>query len=289
MVGRTTELRRLRRRVRPGAARAAPASCSRSSGRPGSASRASRPSSSARSTAPCRARPLPPLRRGDHLLAGGRGDQAAAADADRSGGRRHARRPARRRADRLVERGDRLGVPEAARDRRGRDTARLRVRRRPLGRGDLPRPDRARRRPLSRRADSPALHGPPRPARPPHRLGRRQGQRHQRAARAARARRDGAADREPRARRAKELRDRILEAAEGNPLYVEEMVAFVRSLRRRRDRPFLRRSRRCWPPGSTSWSLRAERARARRGRGPHLPPRRRPGAGAGGAAGRWRG
>ena len=46
-----------------------------------------------------------------------------------------------------------------------------------------------------------------------------------------------------------------------------------------------RRCRRCSPPASTSSSGRAEGARARRGRGRGLPPRRRAGARTGGAAG----
>ena len=41
------------------------------------------------------------------------------------------------------------------------------LRRRPVGRGDVPRPGRARRAALPRRADPAALHGPPRAARPP--------------------------------------------------------------------------------------------------------------------------
>ena len=49
------------------------------------------------------------------------------------------------------------------------------------------------------------------------------------------------------------LRDRILEAAEGNPLFVEEMVAWCRSRRAARSSS-RRRSRRCSRPASTSSS-----------------------------------
>ena len=145
-----------------------------------------------------RARPVSALRGRHHLLAGGRGAQAAPAGGDRPGRRRDDSRPGRRRGAGLVRRRDRLGVPQAARGRRRRDAGRLRLRRRALGRGDVPGSDRARRRPLPRRADPAALHGPPGAPRPPDGLGRRQGQRDQRAARAARPGGDRAADREPR-------------------------------------------------------------------------------------------
>ena len=59
-------------------------------------------------------------------------------------------------------------------------------------------------------------------------VGRRQAECHDRVARAARAGRDGRARRRARRRASSEgLRSRILEAAGGNPLFVEEMVAMA--------------------------------------------------------------
>ena len=60
--------------------------------------------------------------------------------------------------------GDRLGVPQAA---RGTGATRGRVRRHSVGRGDLPRPDRACRAPLERCAAAAALHGAAGAARQP--------------------------------------------------------------------------------------------------------------------------
>ena len=93
-------------------------------------------------------------------------------------------------------RGDRLGVPKAAGGgaaENGRssvvfdDVA--------LGRGDVPRPGRARGRSQPRRADPPALHRPSRAARSQAGLGRRQDERDHRPAGGAVRRRDGRADR----------------------------------------------------------------------------------------------
>ena len=121
-------------------------------------------------------------------------------------------------------------------------------------------------------------------ARPPAGLGRRQGQRDDRAARAARTRQE--TERlieQPRPRLDDDLRARIREAAEGNPLFVEEMVALVRESG---DGEVM------VPP--TIQALLAarldqldpaerQRARARLGRGARLPPRRGAGAGSRGA------
>ena len=76
-------------------------------------------------------------------------------------------RPPRRRSARCsgesgggdVGGGDRLGVPQDAGAGGGGAAARGRLRRHPVGRGDVPRPDRARRAPLLGRADPAALHG----------------------------------------------------------------------------------------------------------------------------------
>ena len=78
--------------------------------------------------------------------------------------------------------GDRLGVPQAA---RGAGAARRRVRRHPVGRGDVPRPGRACRAALQRRPAPARLHGPPGAARQPPLLA---GDGAARAARAARMR-----------------------------------------------------------------------------------------------------
>ena len=152
--------------------RAAPASCSRSSAPQASASPGWRQSSSARaSRRACPARSLPVLRRGHHLLAGCRGAQAGARDDRRSGrelgldeprGDRDPLRARRRRRAYGSRRGDRLGGAERARGRRGGAAARRRLRRPPLGRADVPRPGRARRRPLAatHRSCSSAWPGP---------------------------------------------------------------------------------------------------------------------------------
>ncbi len=111
-----------------------------------------------------RARALPPLRTGDHLLARRRGAEAARCAAGRWGRCGRDRVSARRNRCRHVSGRDRLGGPEAA---GGRGAARLRVRRRALGRGDLARPRRPRRPALVGRSDSPRLHGQAGAARAP--------------------------------------------------------------------------------------------------------------------------
>ena len=184
-----------------------------------------------------------------------------------------------------LERGDRLGVPQAARGGRGRDAARLRVRRHALGRGDVPRPGRARRRPLARRADPAALHGAAGPARPAAGLGRRQGERHQRAARAARPERDRAADREPGATSTRACASGFARRPRATRCSSRRWSRWSGSrgdgdVDRAADDPGAARG-----PARPARRARAQRARARRGRGPRLPPRRGAGARPGRAAG----
>ena len=142
--------------------------------------------------------------------------------------------------------------------------------------------------PLPRRADPAPLHGAPELL-DRRRLGRRQGQRDHRAARAARR-----TETDELIERLAHLDDdaaraRILDAAEGNPLFVEEMVALRASRTAARSR-CRRRSRRCSPPASTSSSRpsatcsSAARSRARSSIA--APSRRSPrGAAGDGAAG----
>ena len=79
--------------------------------------------------------------------------------------------------ERRNERGDLLGGTEALRGSRSHRPAGCRVRRRPLGRADVPRPGRARRALLARRPDPADLHRAARAARHASRLGRRQAER----------------------------------------------------------------------------------------------------------------
>ena len=130
-------------------------------------------------------RPLPPVRRGDHLLAGRRGAEAARRASLRSGRRRLAPLAAWRDRGGDLGRGDRVGVPQAA---GGAGAARLRLRRHPVGRGDVPRPGRARRAALDRRAAPAALPRPAGAGRAPPRVAGRA------AARAAAGRRGRRAD-----------------------------------------------------------------------------------------------
>ena len=58
----------------------------------------------------------------------------------------------------------------------------------------------------------------------------------------------------------RELRERIRNAAEGNPLFVEQMLAMVARVSDRATSSFRRRSRRCSPHGSTSSPRRARRS-----------------------------
>ena len=106
-----------------------------------------------------RARPLPPLRRGDHLLARRRGAETARPHACRRDGGEGDPLAARPERCGDVGGGDRLGLPEDAGTGRVGAAAGGRVRRHPVGRGDLPRPHRARRAALLGRVDPAALHG----------------------------------------------------------------------------------------------------------------------------------
>ena len=172
------------------------------------------PASAAGSGAPG---PVPALRRGHHVLPGGRGDQAG-----RGPGRL---RPARRRrgegllgaaratstrqlvcrhvsqlmgvAEARGGRGDVLGDPEVLRGLGARASTGAGVRRHPLGRAHVPRPRRAHRGLVARLADTAAVHGAPGPAGRPPVVGRRQAERGHRVARAAHGGTDGDADREP--------------------------------------------------------------------------------------------
>ena len=179
--------------------------------------------------------------------------------------------------------GDRLGFPQAA---RGAGAAGRGVRRHPVGRGDVPRPRRARGAALHRRADSAALHGPPGASRgAPDLAGHG-------AARAADERDAasfiGAAVPE-------ELRARIAAAAAGNPLFVSEMLAMADEARERRGRGASNaksvargasRSARCADRRVLGQARRGDRTR-RRSHHPRRVPgrggRRGPEAGAGGS------
>ncbi len=103
-----------------------------------------------------RSRPLPSLRRGDHLLAGRRSAQAAGRASLRSGSGRGDRFPAGRDRSRNLGGGDRLGIPQAA---RGAGAPGRRLRRHPVGRSHLPRPGRGSGAAHLRRADPARLHG----------------------------------------------------------------------------------------------------------------------------------
>ena len=164
MVGRDASWRSLRGALRRGRRRAARAHSSPSSARPGSgsrawsralaesvgddaafvaaaacptatASRSGRSSRSSRGRADRRRRCRRARRgRSSRTLAGDDGDVGRA--------RRRGHRPVRRPSP---GRGDLLGRAQAPRDAGARAAARRRLRRHPLGRADVPRPDRARR------------------------------------------------------------------------------------------------------------------------------------------------
>ena len=156
--------------------------------------------------------------------------------------------------------------------------ARLRARRPALGRADLPRPGRARRRPFARCADPAALHGAAGAPRPPAGLGRRQGERHDVLLEPLARRRDRRADREPRGLDGGP-RERIRAAAEGNPLFVEEMVAMAAASRRRRRRHASPRRIQALLAARLDQLDAAERASSSAGRSrASVPSRRGPGA-----------
>ena len=90
-----------------------------------------------------------------------------------------------------------LGRPAVLRVARHGATARRGLRRHPLGRADVPRRDRARRRPIARRPDRPALHGASRAPRRAPGMGRRHAERDERPPGTAVRARGRGADREP--------------------------------------------------------------------------------------------
>ncbi len=143
---------------------------------------------------------------------------------------RRARRGCRpRRAD--EQRG--RDVPGDARVRRGARpaaTARAGLRRHPLGGVDVPRSRRPHRGLDARRSDPAPLHGSTGAARGSAAVGWREAERHLGAARAAVRERERRARRQPRGGR-RDLDDaarrHVVEAASGNPLFVEEMLALV--------------------------------------------------------------
>ena len=164
----------------------------------------------------CRPGPLPALRGGDHVLAGGRGGEAARGSARGSGGCCRDPLPPGGVGGRDERRRDRVGLPEAA---RGAGAARRGVRRHPVGRGDVPR---------SRRVDRAALELAPRfcscawPGRSsssgvpswPATLRLEPLPAEQADALIG----DAVSD---------ELRERIARAAGGNPLFISEMLAMA--------------------------------------------------------------
>ena len=162
--------------------------------------------------------------------------------------------------------GDRLGVPQAA---RGAGAAGGRLRRHPVGRGDVPRPDRARRAALERCAAAAALHGAAGAARQPPLLAgddpARAARRQRDAASSDRSRRAGGAAGEDRRRRRRQPALHQRDARDG-------------PARRRRGRGAgvvegaAGGAARPARPGRTAG------ARVRLGRGRGLPPRRRPSA-----------
>src|SRR5581483_7482847 len=166
------------------------------------------------------ARPVPLVRRGDHVLARGRAPPAAARPRRRRGTRTlRARRAgggggarAARRGRRQLDGGDRVGGPEAARGGGAGPAARGGPRRPALGRADAARSRRACRRPGARRPDPAPLRAatvllePLSPEETDRLLGELLGDA---------VIGDG-------------LRERVRLTAEGNPLFVEEMVAMLR-------------------------------------------------------------
>ena len=254
-----------------------------------------------------RQRPLSFLRRGDHVLARRRDPQAAAR---RPPGSRARRVRARRR--RHPPRCSACSVKRSSRTRRRSWPGRS---------ASCSKPSRRRRRSSScsttssgpsrrfldlvehvadlspRRPDPAPLPRPAGPARAPAGLGRRQAQRDDRAARAARpADECERADRRPAPRPARST-TRVADArssrrADGNPLFVEEMLALIRERRDGGASRCRRRSRRSWQRASTSstppsaacssgarWRGRSSTAAPSR-RSPRTSPRSRPGSSA---------
>ena len=145
--------------------------------------------------------------------------------------------PARRDRAGDLGRGDRLGVQQAAR-RAG--AAGLRLRRHPVGRGDVPRPDRGRRPAFVRRAAPAALPRPAGAGRAPPASGRSR-------CGSSRCRRGGRRA-DPANVSTVELRAKITRAAGGNPLFVTEMVAMAAETDGRRRRAADAAGTPCRPP-----------------------------------------
>ena len=123
-------------------------------------------------------RSLPPLRRGNHLLAAARGrsdalrrgvplddPRAPRRRRERRADRRAARRGARPCREHRPDRRDFLGRPQAVRGPGSRTAARRGLRRPAMGRADVSRPRRAHRRLVAGRTDPPRLPGAARTAR----------------------------------------------------------------------------------------------------------------------------
>ena len=172
-------------RARRAASSGASASCERSCRRPGSARRqravlparhcgrrrrrgqvAPRVRVPRRLDGAGRPRPLPLLRRGHHVLAGGRGAQAAGRAALRSGRGGLAPLAAGRDGEATLAEEIAWAFRKLLEERA---PLVVRLRRHPVGRGDVPRSGRARRRPLPGRAAPAPLHGPARIERAPAR------------------------------------------------------------------------------------------------------------------------
>ena len=265
-VGRDRELALVRDAWERVAGRAQSASSSRSSATRASASPASSPRLWPRSTRR-RARPLPAVRRGDHVLARRRGAQAArrpAADEAAASAIRSllGESEAPTSAEEIA-----WAVPQDPRARGREAAAGRRVRRHPVGRADVPRPHRARRTPLDGRGHPAALHGPARALRAQPRLA---GQRPPPPLD------DDDVDALIPIEIAGDLRVRIARAAGGNPLFVGEMLAMADETQG--DvivPPTLQRTARSAPRPARP--VRATRARVRLHRRRDLPPRRHPG------------
>ena len=191
--------------------------------------------------------PLPALRRRHHVLAA-RGDARAARR------RRGSDTRARDRGRNGLAGGPLLGGAPATRARGDRTAARRRVRRPALGRADAARPPRSRRRPVARLPARAALPRAPGAARQPPRLGRWQAARDDRPARAASGGRLRAPARRPRRR----PRSRDSRASRSRPPRATRSFSrrWPPSRARGATRPSRRRSRRCSPPGSSSYPAR---------------------------------
>ena len=164
--------------------------------------------------------------------------------------------------------GDLLGDPPLLRGGGPRATAGAGVRRRPVGRAHVPRPARSHRGLVGGLADPAGVHGPPRPVGGPAGVGRREAPRVVRIARSAHGGTDRRPDREPprraSGRRRAGRRDRRPSRGEPAVRRGDDRDADRRRTPRPRGRRVARRStscppsrcrrrsRRCWPLGSTA-------------------------------------